>query len=107
MDLSELLQYAVEYKASDLHLTTGRPPMVRTSWSTPSTVARSTCTASTFAPSASSSRFASASSGRSAAMTRSNPFCAQHLASSRPMPDEAPVTTARGRVDVFMSLRSR
>ena len=29
MDLAELLQYAVEYKASDLHLTTGRPPMVR------------------------------------------------------------------------------
>src|SRR5688572_1744268 len=31
MDLAELLQYAVEYKASDLHLTTGRPPMVRIS----------------------------------------------------------------------------
>jgi twitching motility protein PilT len=29
MDLAELLQYAVEYKASDLHLTVGRPPMVR------------------------------------------------------------------------------
>ncbi len=29
MDLAELLQYAVQYKASDLHLTTGRPPMVR------------------------------------------------------------------------------
>ncbi len=29
MDLAELLRYAVEYKASDLHLTTGRPPMVR------------------------------------------------------------------------------
>jgi twitching motility protein PilT len=29
MDLAELLQYTVEYKASDLHLTTGRPPMVR------------------------------------------------------------------------------
>src|SRR5688572_22726502 len=31
MDLSELLQYTVQYKASDLHLTTGRPPMVRIS----------------------------------------------------------------------------
>jgi twitching motility protein PilT len=29
MDLAELLKYAVEYKASDLHLTVGRPPMVR------------------------------------------------------------------------------
>jgi twitching motility protein PilT len=29
MDLAELLQYAVEYGASDLHLTAGRPPMVR------------------------------------------------------------------------------
>jgi twitching motility protein PilT len=29
MDLDELLKYAVEYGASDLHLTTGRPPMVR------------------------------------------------------------------------------
>jgi twitching motility protein PilT len=29
MDLAELLQYAVEYGASDLHLTVGRPPMVR------------------------------------------------------------------------------
>ncbi|HAB15143.1 MAG TPA: type IV pilus twitching motility protein PilT [Verrucomicrobiota bacterium] len=31
MDLSELLEYAVHYKASDLHLTVGRPPMVRIS----------------------------------------------------------------------------
>ena len=31
MDLAELLQYAVEYGASDLHLTVGRPPMVRIS----------------------------------------------------------------------------
>ncbi|MBN8248523.1 MAG: type IV pilus twitching motility protein PilT [Verrucomicrobia bacterium] len=31
MDLAELLQYAVQYHASDLHLTTGRPPMVRIS----------------------------------------------------------------------------
>jgi twitching motility protein PilT len=31
MDLAELLQYTVAYKASDLHLTTGRPPMVRIS----------------------------------------------------------------------------
>jgi len=29
MDLAELLQYAVQYGASDLHLTAGRPPMVR------------------------------------------------------------------------------
>ncbi len=29
MDLAELLEYAVQYKASDLHLTVGRPPMVR------------------------------------------------------------------------------
>jgi twitching motility protein PilT len=29
MDLAELLQYTVQYKASDLHLTTKRPPMVR------------------------------------------------------------------------------
>jgi len=29
MDLPELLKYAIEYKASDLHLTVGRPPMVR------------------------------------------------------------------------------
>jgi twitching motility protein PilT len=29
MDLAELLKYAVEYGASDLHLTVGRPPMVR------------------------------------------------------------------------------
>ena len=29
MDLAELLKYAVEYGASDLHITTGRPPMVR------------------------------------------------------------------------------
>jgi len=29
MDLNELLKYAVEYGASDLHLTVGRPPMVR------------------------------------------------------------------------------
>jgi twitching motility protein PilT len=29
MDLAELLQYAVQYGASDLHLTVGRPPMVR------------------------------------------------------------------------------
>ena len=29
MDLAELLQYAVQYQASDLHLTVGRPPMVR------------------------------------------------------------------------------
>ena len=27
--LEELLKYAVEFKASDLHLTVGRPPMVR------------------------------------------------------------------------------
>ncbi|MFO1458856.1 MAG: type IV pilus twitching motility protein PilT [Verrucomicrobiota bacterium] len=31
MDLAELLQYTVQYRASDLHLTTGRPPMVRIS----------------------------------------------------------------------------
>src|SRR5205085_790552 len=31
MDLAELLQYTVAYKASDLHITTGRPPMVRIS----------------------------------------------------------------------------
>jgi twitching motility protein PilT len=31
MDLAELLQYTVQYKASDLHITTGRPPMVRIS----------------------------------------------------------------------------
>ncbi len=31
MDLAELLQYTVQYHASDLHLTTGRPPMVRIS----------------------------------------------------------------------------
>lgn len=31
MDLAELLRYAVEYRASDLHLTVGRPPMVRIS----------------------------------------------------------------------------
>ncbi len=31
MDIAELLQYAVEYGASDLHLTVGRPPMVRIS----------------------------------------------------------------------------
>ncbi len=31
MDLAELLNYAVEYGASDLHLTVGRPPMVRIS----------------------------------------------------------------------------
>jgi twitching motility protein PilT len=31
MDLAELLKYAVEYGASDLHLTIGRPPMVRIS----------------------------------------------------------------------------
>lgn len=31
MDLAELLQYAVQYGASDLHLTVGRPPMVRIS----------------------------------------------------------------------------
>jgi twitching motility protein PilT len=31
MDLAELLRYAVEYGASDLHLTAGRPPMVRIS----------------------------------------------------------------------------
>jgi twitching motility protein PilT len=29
MDLAELLQHAVEHKASDLHLTMGQPPMVR------------------------------------------------------------------------------
>jgi twitching motility protein PilT len=29
MDLAELLKYAVEYGASDLHITIGRPPMVR------------------------------------------------------------------------------
>src|SRR3974377_988522 len=29
MDLAELLKYAVEYGASDLHLTASRPPMVR------------------------------------------------------------------------------
>jgi len=29
MDLAELLKYSVEYGASDLHLTVGRPPMVR------------------------------------------------------------------------------
>ena len=29
MDIIELLKYAVEYRASDLHLTVGRPPMVR------------------------------------------------------------------------------
>jgi twitching motility protein PilT len=31
MDLAELLKYAVEYGASDLHLTASRPPMVRLS----------------------------------------------------------------------------
>ena len=31
MDLAELLKYAVQYGASDLHLTVGRPPMVRIS----------------------------------------------------------------------------
>lgn len=31
MDLAELLQYTVQYHASDLHITTGRPPMVRIS----------------------------------------------------------------------------
>ena len=29
MDLAELLQHAVQYGASDLHLTASRPPMVR------------------------------------------------------------------------------
>jgi len=29
MDIAELLQYAVQYNASDLHITVGRPPMVR------------------------------------------------------------------------------
>ena len=31
MDLAELLQHAVDNKASDLHLTMGQPPMVRIS----------------------------------------------------------------------------
>ena len=31
MDLAELLQHAVQYGASDLHLTASRPPMVRIS----------------------------------------------------------------------------
>ncbi|HWI57832.1 MAG TPA: type IV pili twitching motility protein PilT, partial [Bacillota bacterium] len=29
MDLAEFLKHAVEYSASDLHLTASRPPMVR------------------------------------------------------------------------------
>ena len=28
-DIAELLQYAVQYNSSDLHITVGRPPMVR------------------------------------------------------------------------------
>ncbi len=41
-------------------------------------------------------------SGRSAAMTRSKPFWAHCRAISSPIPLEAPVTTARGRREVFM-----
>src|SRR4051812_46688239 len=67
------------------------------STSTPSSVARSTWTASTPAPRPSSSVAADWISASSAAMTRSNPLEANCLASSRPMPLEAPVTTARGR----------
>src|SRR2546421_5361882 len=76
-----------------------RPPAVAAfhSRSTPSHVARSACTLSTVAPSAWMSCAARATPASSAAITRSYPWSANCLASSYPMPLDAPVTTATGR----------
>src|SRR4051794_1230577 len=78
---------------------TGRPAATMRRWSssTPSGRARSTWTASTSAPMPRSCSAAPASSASSAAITRSKSFSANCLASSSPMPLEAPVTTARER----------
>ena len=40
-------------------------------------------------------------------MKRSNPFCANCLASSKPIPLEAPVTKARGLEEVLMCRLNR
>ena len=76
---------------------TGRPATASISLSTPNDVDRSASTASTFAPSARKDAAASSRGPWSAAITRSCPSCAASRASSRPMPEDAPVTTARGR----------
>src|SRR5215212_1555866 len=83
---------------------TGRPVAViaAPSASTPSGVARSTCTASTCTPMPRSSWAAAESWSSSAATIRSKPWAANCLASSRPMPLEAPVTTARGREESML-----
>src|ERR1700704_843385 len=57
-------------------------------------VARSVCTTSTAQPSRRSSSAALSISASLAAMMRSKLFFAHSLASSRPIPVEAPVTTA-------------
>src|SRR5919202_292169 len=75
----------------------GRPATRSQSCSTPSGVERSACTASTVAPSAWRSPAAAASSASSAATIRSKSWAANCLASSKPMPLEAPVTSASER----------
>src|SRR3954470_12609604 len=60
-------------------------------------VARSACTTSTVPPSRRSSSAALSISASLAAMIRSKLFFAHSLASSSPIPVEAPVTTARLR----------
>src|SRR3954451_15585333 len=62
--------------------------------STPSVVARSACTTSTVPPLRRSSSAAPSISASLAAMIKSKLFFAHSLASSRPIPVEAPVTTA-------------
>src|SRR3546814_19581137 len=62
-----------------------------------SSVVRSAVTVSTCAPCCRNSCAAASISGSLAAMIRSYPSPAQHFASSRPIPVDAPVTIASGR----------
>src|SRR3954453_8600500 len=73
------------------------PATAAASRSTSARLVRSTLTGATVAPIPRSSSTASSSSTSSAATIRSKPFSANCLASSRPMPLEAPVTRASGR----------
>src|SRR4051812_13323005 len=78
---------------------TGRPmrPICSCRSSTPPGAARSTWTASASAPRPARSCAAAWIASSSAATTRSKPWSANWRASSRPMPLDAPVTTASGR----------
>src|SRR3546814_8561726 len=81
---------AYEMRISDWSSDVCSSDLDQTCW-TPSSVARSAVTVSTCAPCCRNSCAAASISGSFAAMIRSYPSPAQHFASSRPIPVDAPV----------------